>query len=289
MLWFDKHRRTRDDLSAHIDGRLSAARVRSLEQHLTACESCRGALAGLRATIAALHDLPQTESPGSFTLTPEQVAAERPTARASPALNTGVRIAAAGLACALALVFVLDRGGIIVDSGTNPPAQPAATAAKAAPAPADQAAAPAGATTRVASAPTANAPGAADSQVAGTALTSPSGAGNGEPATGAGSGAAPSTPVPGAAAPGLAPPTGATVAPAIGTPPVPTPLESVPTVAPEVAQNANASAAAQDNGAAAANGNGGVSNVKLLEAILAGLLGAALGGAAVLTLVQRRS
>ena len=114
MLWFDKHRRTKDDLSAYIDGGLSAARIRSLEKHLAACESCRGDLAGLRATITALQGLPQAESPRSFTLTRGQVAAEQAPARVpSAALNTGVRIAAAGLACALALVFVLDRAGIL--------------------------------------------------------------------------------------------------------------------------------------------------------------------------------
>src|SRR3990172_11917543 len=92
MLWPGAHRRFREGLSAYIDGELEAAAAERLETHLAACEGCRLELEQLRATAAALRDLPEAELPRSFTLSPkatrlgespERAAGRRPQTRAA--------------------------------------------------------------------------------------------------------------------------------------------------------------------------------------------------------------
>src|SRR3990170_133779 len=96
MLWPGAHRRFRESLSAYIDGELRAAAAERLETHLAACEGCRLELGQLRATAAALRDLPEAEVPRSFTLSPERAAARRPLTGATAPLALGMRLAAAG-------------------------------------------------------------------------------------------------------------------------------------------------------------------------------------------------
>ena len=115
MLWPNRHRRSRRRLSAYLDSQLTAAEAEALESHLTACPACRQMLEGLRATVLALRDLPQEEAPRSFALTPEQ--AGRPAAPpgprpGAPALATGMRLAGATLAFALAVVLIIDLGDL---------------------------------------------------------------------------------------------------------------------------------------------------------------------------------
>ena len=112
MLWFDRHRRLRDQLSAYIDGELDSPAAERLEGHLAECERCRVELEHLRATVAGLRNLPEVEPPRSFALSPERVVAPRPHLPATPPLAIGARIAAAGLAAALAAVLVVDLGDI---------------------------------------------------------------------------------------------------------------------------------------------------------------------------------
>jgi hypothetical protein len=112
MLWFDRHRRLRDRLSAYIDGELDPPAAERLESHLAECERCRLELEQLRATVSGLRDLPELEPPRSFTLSPERVAAPRPRQPAAPPLAFGARIAAVGLAAALAAVLVVDLADI---------------------------------------------------------------------------------------------------------------------------------------------------------------------------------
>ena len=112
MCWFDRHRRLRDQISAYIDGKLEAPAAARLKGHLAECERCRVELEHLRATVAGLRDLPEVEPPRSFALSPERVAAPRPHLPATPPLAIGARVAAAGLAVALAAVFVVDLGDI---------------------------------------------------------------------------------------------------------------------------------------------------------------------------------
>ncbi len=119
MLWFDRHRRLRDQLSAYIDGELDSPAAQRLESHLAECERCRLELEQLRATVSGLQDLPELEPPRSFTLSPERVAAPRPRLSATPPLAFGARIAAAGLAAALAAVLVVDLGDIGGDGASD--------------------------------------------------------------------------------------------------------------------------------------------------------------------------
>ena len=111
MFWLDRHRRLRDQLSAYIDGALAPAAARRLEAHLGECEGCRAELEQLRSTVTALRELPEAQVPRSFTLSPERVAARRPAMPAAP-LAFGARIAAAGVAVALAAVLVVDLGDL---------------------------------------------------------------------------------------------------------------------------------------------------------------------------------
>ncbi len=123
MIWFNRHRRLRDQLSAYIDGELDASAAERLERHLAECGRCRQEMEQLRATVAALQELPAVEPPRSFTLSPERVAPRPPTPVASP-LAFGARIAAAGVAAALAVVLVVDLGDLggddLTDESTAP-------------------------------------------------------------------------------------------------------------------------------------------------------------------------
>jgi hypothetical protein len=111
MFWFDRHRRFRGQLSAYIDGELDPPAVARLEAHLGECAPCRTELEQLRATIAALQELPEAEAPRSFVLSPERAAVRRPAVPAAP-LAFGARMAAAGVAVALAAVLVVDVGDL---------------------------------------------------------------------------------------------------------------------------------------------------------------------------------
>jgi hypothetical protein len=123
MFSISTHRRFRDQLSAYIDGELEGAAAERLEKHLAGCEGCRLELVQLRATVAALHDLPEVQAPRSFALSAERAAGRRPQTRAAAPLALGVRLAAAGVAVALAAVFVVDLGGLAGDNeaGTTAP------------------------------------------------------------------------------------------------------------------------------------------------------------------------
>ena len=137
MLWFDRHRRLRVQLSAYIDGALDAAGVERLEAHLAACERCGAEMEELRATVAVLKELPQAELPRSFVLSAEHAAAGRPpqpavargAARRAP-LAFGMRIAAAGVAVALAAVLMVDLGDFGGGGAPQEAAAPGMTAGR---------------------------------------------------------------------------------------------------------------------------------------------------------------
>jgi hypothetical protein len=120
MFWLNKHRRTLDRLSDYFDGELRPDEKDRFEVHLASCRDCRRQLDELRATVLALREMPEVEAPRSFALTPDQVA--RPAPRPSPtprAVATGARLAAAGLAFALAAVVFVDVGNLTDGGGAS--------------------------------------------------------------------------------------------------------------------------------------------------------------------------
>jgi anti-sigma factor RsiW len=74
MLWFSRHRRFQERLSAYMDGELAQRDVRSVQTHLESCESCRREMAGLRVASAAMREMPDVDVPRSFALKPADVA-----------------------------------------------------------------------------------------------------------------------------------------------------------------------------------------------------------------------
>jgi hypothetical protein len=57
---------SREQLSAYLDGVVSAAEKKSIEEHLSQCEDCRLVLAELKKTQEALHNLEEVEPPPWF-------------------------------------------------------------------------------------------------------------------------------------------------------------------------------------------------------------------------------
>ncbi|MBV9691951.1 MAG: zf-HC2 domain-containing protein [Ktedonobacteraceae bacterium] len=66
---------TTTELSAFLDGQLSAQEQALCEEHLKGCEQCRQTLAELRQTVALLRALPPPALPRSFLLSADETAA----------------------------------------------------------------------------------------------------------------------------------------------------------------------------------------------------------------------
>jgi hypothetical protein len=257
-------------------------------------------------TSTAVSGLETAPLPRSFTLTPEMVRTPEPAASQSslPAVNTGMRLAAAGLAVALAGVMIVDRASLGGDEEPAREAQTAAVPESAADSPptgefrsgeqdSDDAAADAGA--EVATAVPAPTP---------TVGTSGVGAGAGgvgttfTPAPGTGGGG-----VGGAASSGGGGvPPAATAVPQPSPPPVeaPTPEETESALrsqgaADESNEDVVAAPEAEETSApepeaapaADASDDSETSALALLEGLLAVLLGASLGGLILLAVVRR--
>ena len=122
---FSRH--PRGEISAHADGELAPDRLDTLEAHLTGCERCRTEFDELLAVRSALRDLPQATAPRSFTLTPAMAEREPApvTSRATPSF-VAMRVAGAGFAAVLAVVVMLDAGGIVDDTGGRSDESPTA-------------------------------------------------------------------------------------------------------------------------------------------------------------------
>ncbi len=113
---FSRH--PRGDISAHADGELAPDRLGALEAHLTGCKLCRTELGELLAVRSALHDLPQVAAPRAFTLTPAMAEREpAPVAYRTTPSFVAMRVAGAGFAAVLAVVVMLDAGGLVDDTG----------------------------------------------------------------------------------------------------------------------------------------------------------------------------
>jgi hypothetical protein len=101
----DKCSKTKQRLSAYVDGYLSPQELNEVESHLAACPDCEKELESLQATAAILRQLPQVSPPRSF-----RIAQEEPSVRwtALPVL----RLATAALAVLLIMAFAADMANV---------------------------------------------------------------------------------------------------------------------------------------------------------------------------------
>jgi hypothetical protein len=95
-------RRAREDFDVYLDDELALPRVRAIEDHLAACESCRRLLAQRRREFAALGDLPADNAPEDFTERVMAGLAGRPLAK--PAARWWPRLAYAAAVAAAAAI-----------------------------------------------------------------------------------------------------------------------------------------------------------------------------------------
>ena len=285
MLLFDRHRRFRERLSGYIDGQVNGREKAALETHLASCKRCRTELAQLHSVRTILRSLPPVQAPRSFRLTPQQVAPvarPRPIA-ASPALNNAVRLAGAVAAVALTIVVFADRSDVFESGTTNEASRPAGNAEMLSQA-----------TDKAARENATN--GGAAATAGGAAATS-----GAQPplATGAplstttdqnAAVPAPATPTaPAGAAGGAAAPSAAFGQPSVAPPPPATPLAGARAAAsPSPAlQNLDSDQGQQAAPPASASPSSGNSAVRIIEALLAAVLGIAIGGTLVLTAARR--
>ena len=106
------HWRIRALLSSYVDGEVSAAEARRVEEHAAACSACRDELDSLTAAVELVRALPEFELPRSFELT--RLPEEEPRASFgvwAPRLATSV----AGLL--LVVLLAGDVTGALIQSG----------------------------------------------------------------------------------------------------------------------------------------------------------------------------
>ncbi len=78
------HEAIQELLSSYLDGDLSADERGQVDEHLATCEACQQELALLRATLDALHGLPELTAPAGFAdAVMDRVLAEAPTVGAT--------------------------------------------------------------------------------------------------------------------------------------------------------------------------------------------------------------
>jgi anti-sigma factor RsiW len=123
--------RQREQLSAYLDGELSAAERAEIARHLPTCAECRGELAGLRRVRTLLGALPAPALPRSFTLPASGAAISR--TPVAPSRPTWYRASqwAGSLAASIGL-FLLLGNALLGALGASPAGT--ATGAKQSPA-----------------------------------------------------------------------------------------------------------------------------------------------------------
>lgn len=99
VLGKSEHKRIQEQLSAYLDGELSARDRAAVERHLRTCGECAHDLDTLRWTVSLVQEVPAVTLPRSFTVRPAAVEAVRAPRRA--------RLAYAYLRGATALATVL--------------------------------------------------------------------------------------------------------------------------------------------------------------------------------------
>ena len=102
-----RQHRTRDSLSAYLDGEVSREEMARIEGHLEQCNECRAELDSLKQTAQLLHQLPNLTVPRSFLL-PATAAESKRTYRARSRVYSGLQGATVLAGLLLALIFVGD-------------------------------------------------------------------------------------------------------------------------------------------------------------------------------------
>ena len=101
-----RHRRLKLQLSAYLDGQVTAAEAERIRGHLDTCEECRAEVDSMRSTVDLLRSLPQLDVPRSFRLSevPERTKGFR--------YQRPVLMALASGAVVLVVVLVVDLTSI---------------------------------------------------------------------------------------------------------------------------------------------------------------------------------
>jgi len=102
-----QHRYVANNLSAYIDGQLTAAERARVERHLAACADCRRDVETLRQTVALLRRVPLKPVPRSFALPASARAAQARHRRWNAAFGA-MRTATVTIATLLVMVFAGD-------------------------------------------------------------------------------------------------------------------------------------------------------------------------------------
>ncbi len=114
MIGLIRHRRAARLLSSYIDGQVTPARRRTVEEHLRVCDTCSRELDGLRRTASLMSGLSVLEPASSYALSSPP--AKAPGGRPSLA-HWAPGIAAAACAVFLAVVVSGQAAGLLVQSG----------------------------------------------------------------------------------------------------------------------------------------------------------------------------
>lgn len=117
-----EHKAMASNLSAYLDGALSAPERERVERHLAVCARCQYELATLRQTVALLRRVPPKRVPRSFVL-PASAQAERAAYRRWGMVNSFLRASAVAVTFMLVLLLsteALFRFGAIPISAPMP-------------------------------------------------------------------------------------------------------------------------------------------------------------------------
>ncbi len=117
LFWRGRHEVRKEDLSAYVDGELSASALQRVEAHLEVCAACSESVTELRAVRQSVKELPRVPVPRSFVLREADVAAA-PT-RAGGGLFGSVTPLLSGVAAIAIVAFVVLAGFDITSDSAN--------------------------------------------------------------------------------------------------------------------------------------------------------------------------
>ncbi len=147
LLRFRRHPVSEEQLSAYLDGRLSASDKERIDSHIRSCGACAGKLAETRALAAELQRLPRVKAPRSFAISPQMAAElrrDRQTQQRTSARRAYLGLSGATAAAALVLIGLV-AGTALMSSGNNgtPASGPVAASRQTAASPESKSLAPA--------------------------------------------------------------------------------------------------------------------------------------------------